>query len=213
MTKTVYLVRHGQSEANAGGVRQGAGGNLTEAGREQAEYLARRVAKLPIEAIVSSTSPRARQTAEIINQELGLEIIETDLVVERKNPSSVIGKYGDDPEVVEMSRRLIEGYKDPDFHLEDAESFNDIKRRVFGTLEMLESHPAENILVVTHGMFMRFLLTGVLFGQEFTFHEAEGFCAGTKTKNTGLTVLQYDPTEPRPWMLVTWNDHAHLADA
>lgn len=61
----IYLVRHGQTQANASGRLQGrADLPLTELGREQAAAVA---AVLPSEATIhSSPLTRARQTAEIL---------------------------------------------------------------------------------------------------------------------------------------------------
>jgi len=62
---TVLLVRHGLTEANKGGLLAGwtPGVHLAEQGREQAQALAQRLAKVPFTAVVSSPLDRCQETA------------------------------------------------------------------------------------------------------------------------------------------------------
>lgn len=63
---TVLLVRHGRSTANTSGVLAGRtpGVQLDEVGQTQAAEAGRRIAPIPLRAIVSSPMERCRQTAE-----------------------------------------------------------------------------------------------------------------------------------------------------
>ena len=66
---TVLLVRHGRTTANAGGVLAGwtPGVRLDETGRGQAQALGRRLADVPLSAVVSSPLERCRETvAELL---------------------------------------------------------------------------------------------------------------------------------------------------
>src|SRR4051812_16230774 len=67
---TVILVRHGRSTANVAGVLSGraAGVGLDEVGRGQAVRAARRLAEVPLVAVVSSPLARCRQTARAITE-------------------------------------------------------------------------------------------------------------------------------------------------
>jgi len=62
---TVLLVRHGLTEANKGGLLAGwtPGVHLAEQGREQAQALSQRLAKVPFNAVVSSPLDRCQETA------------------------------------------------------------------------------------------------------------------------------------------------------
>lgn len=64
----VLLIRHGRTTANASGVLAGRtpGVDLDERGREQAAALAKRIAEIPLTAVVSSPLERTRQTAEAL---------------------------------------------------------------------------------------------------------------------------------------------------
>jgi broad specificity phosphatase PhoE len=71
----VLLARHGESDWNAEGRFQGRSDRpLTARGRVQAERLARELVDRDIAAIYSSPLRRARSTAEIVGQELGVPI-------------------------------------------------------------------------------------------------------------------------------------------
>ena len=63
---TLYLTRHGETDANAAGLVQGRGmdPDLNAVGRAQAEALARRLAAVPLAAVYASTQRRSQQTAE-----------------------------------------------------------------------------------------------------------------------------------------------------
>lgn len=65
---TVLLVRHGRTKANADGVLAGwtPGVVLDERGIEQAERVARRLAPVPLAALVASPLERTQQTADAI---------------------------------------------------------------------------------------------------------------------------------------------------
>jgi len=71
-----YLVRHGETQWNVDGVYQGWSNNpLNEKGFAQAEDISREIAKLSPTAFYCSDLLRAKQTAEIINKNLGIKII------------------------------------------------------------------------------------------------------------------------------------------
>jgi broad specificity phosphatase PhoE len=74
---TLLLARHGETEWNAKHRWQGfTGPSLNERGRRQAAELAERLAEASIDAIYSSDTIRAVETAEIVAARLNLEIRE-----------------------------------------------------------------------------------------------------------------------------------------
>ena len=95
--KIIYFVRHGETQNNALGIRQGAEGGLTERGREQALATAKRFPKYKgkPQIIIASPYERTKETAAIIAKELHLRVKYSDLLKERRNPSEIIGKSGE----------------------------------------------------------------------------------------------------------------------
>lgn len=70
-----YLVRHGETNANLNDYVQGwFDVPLNETGRAQCIAAAKEIKKLGIKRIIASDLIRTRQTAEIINQEAGLNL-------------------------------------------------------------------------------------------------------------------------------------------
>lgn len=72
---TLYLVRHGESEANAAGRFAGRTDSpLTELGKRQAEAVADALAPIRFDRVVSSDLSRARDTAAAIARRQGLDV-------------------------------------------------------------------------------------------------------------------------------------------
>ncbi len=81
--KELYFVRHGQTEWNAIRRMQGQwNSDLTELGRDQADINGKFLSSLEIDYLVASPLDRTKQTADIINQHLELEINYDDRIME-----------------------------------------------------------------------------------------------------------------------------------
>lgn len=78
--KSFIFVRHGQSQANADGIIADERSPLTEQGIEQARKTAGEIQKFNITKIVCSPYIRARQTAETIAGELGIDVADIQLL-------------------------------------------------------------------------------------------------------------------------------------
>ena len=211
--KNIYLIRHGQSEGNAGSIRQGPITPLTDHGKAQAKFMAERCAKLPIEVLITSTMKRAHETAAIIAEKTGKRLEVSDLFRERRRPTEFIGKSHQDPEGQEMDRLLVENFTTPGYRYSDEENFEDVKSRAQAALAFLVARDEEHVGVVTHSLFARVLLATAVLGDELTAVECDRFIKAFDMENTGLTVLKYTSTATLytpEWKVWTWNDHAHL---
>lgn len=209
--KTIYFIRHGESEGNTGPVRQDGFSVLSDRGREQAAFMAERCSKLPIDILVSSTMTRAQQTASIIGDKIGKEILSSELFAERRRPSAQTGKPKDDLEALNIDKEIWNNFGTAEYRHSDEENFEDLRNRVRQALEFLVNCPEENIAVVTHGFFMRIIMAYVVFRERLTGKECELFMRTFHMENTGLTILKYaGPDKEPPWWVWTWNDHAHL---
>jgi broad specificity phosphatase PhoE len=209
--KKIYFVRHGESEGNSGPIRQTKETPLTEKGRQQAQFVAKRCNKLGAELIVSSTMVRAKQTAEYVVSEAQLPIEHSDLFVERRRGSEVLGKPKDDPAALEVEEIIKKHFADPGFRHSDEENFDDLKQRAKDALEYLANRPEEIMIVVSHGFFMKVLMAYVVFGDELTGKECEKFIRKFEMENTAITVIDGKevPLGMRWWIWI-WNDHSHL---
>ncbi|HWP60989.1 MAG TPA: histidine phosphatase family protein [Candidatus Paceibacterota bacterium] len=211
MAKNVYLVRHGESESNVGLVSRGHTALLTPKGEIQAQMIAQRCAKLPVDLIVSSGYPRADKTAAYIAEAVPRPLIQSDLFVERRQPSSTIGILHDDPRYEAYLDAFWDRFTDPTCRHEDAENFDDLKLRALQALQFLIDRPEKNILVVGHGLFSRILAAAATYGEEMSARECLGLLYALYTENTGISLLKYIPDRGRPpWRIMLWNDDAHL---
>lgn len=209
--KTVYLVRHGESEINIGDASTvlDEESGLSERGKEQAKAVAARCRKLSVDAIIASTQARARQTAHAIEEATGLPITYSDLFIERQLPSAVRGKTRGE------SQQALMDWSDDFFT--GKEQFRSIVDRAGEALAFLHEHPSPSLLVITHGFFLRTMLARLMFGEDLQVSDLRKFMRATRTDNTGITVLTYgtvpmhavDPHEER-WTIRVYNDHAHL---
>lgn len=212
--KYIYFVRHGESESNATGIRRGGESPLTAKGFKQAEFVGKRLARLPVDVILSSTYIRTKQTAETIQKFVPREIVYSDLLIERIHPSSSIGISTRDEGWRDALRELDNNYGNFDWRLEDAESGGDLVRRAKEALDLIIARPEQHIVVVTHGYFLRFMIARILTGDELSGEPFSLFLKTLRTNNTGISIVEYDETfdYDSPWALRAWNDHAHLAD-
>ncbi len=217
--KTVYFVRHGESTANAGApTYQGEASDLTEKGMEQAKFIAKRCSKLAIEALIASTAKRARQTAEHIAEEIGLDVEINELFTERKIPKELLGKPTDDSTANSMHEQWMQSFFQDNVRVGTGENFADLKERVLQALAYLLERPEKHILVATHGFFLHMTIALVTLGESLTAAEFNKIAPAVWMDNTGLTRIEYrdqvftrlDGKRHTGWVLRVWNDHAHL---
>lgn len=216
--KTVYLVRHGESESNArtNTTYRGLESQLTEKGRAQALAIAERAARIPFDVLISSPWVRARDTAEAISQKTGKPVEYSELFTETRAPLSFIGT-----ELVDVAfRARLRAWNDSLFSdvekVEEGENFTDLKARAKSALAFLDARNESSILIATHGLFLRAFVLYVLFGEDLTPKLFKQFTGASKTDNTGITILtndampQSEVDESVRWRLRVFNDHAHL---
>lgn len=209
--KRVYFIRHGESEGNAGPIRRGVDAPLTEKGKAQVSSLVERVTALPIEAIISSTAIRAKETAEIIQKTLNKDIIFSDLFTERRRPSEVLGQPKDSSVARHAGAEIREKFHIPGYRFSDEENFEDLKDRARKALTSLSEQPETSLICITHGFFMRILMAYVIFNDSLTGEMCEYVIRALDMENTGITVLDFNE-EDSSWKIRVWNDHTHLSN-
>ena len=146
---SLSLIRHGQTDWNFARKLQGRTDiPLNETGRRQArevgEKLATSVERWDV--LVASPLSRARETAQIIGAAVGLKVSRTyDDLIERS--------FGD-----------IEGYDCGHMSEEERHAFmeqhgehtSDLVARGLSVLQrIISDHPGQNVMIVSHGSFIR----------------------------------------------------------
>jgi phosphoserine phosphatase len=212
--KYIYFVRHGQSEENLDPVFQGPDTPLTTLGREQARFVADRIQSVDAQVLLSSPMPRALETAGIIHSVTGTPLETQTLFREYIPPTSLSGKSKDLPEGQRYLREQREHMHDPSWHFEDEDNYYDLHHRALEAMEYLIARPEQRMVVVTHVGITRVLITAMLTEGVADVLLAHRFARFLKPQNTGITLVRYrsDATRRNQWRLLTWNDHAHLAE-
>ena len=161
MDITFVLVRHGETEWNRLEKRHGhVDIPLNETGRKQAEKLSERLATTNIKAIYTSDLKRSKETAKIINQKHGVEIIEDPLLREI-NLGDFEGLSREEAKQkfpVFWEKKKQDPYK---FQNPNGESYKDLERRVESFLEKVKDIP-NPIPIVSHQATIRTMIGYVL---------------------------------------------------
>jgi broad specificity phosphatase PhoE len=155
---SVYLARHGRTAYNLERRFQGhLPVPLDDTGRAQALELAERARSYGFVALWCSPLRRARETADIVGEQIGLEPREDPRLAETDAGSWTdrlfVDVQAEDPEGF---ARFIGG--DPSFVFPGGESFADQGARVAAALGDIERSSELPTLVVCHGVVIRIAL-------------------------------------------------------
>jgi probable phosphoglycerate mutase len=198
----VIIVRHGETEWNLKGIRQGhLDSRLTTKGMAQAKALGARLGREKFTSLYSSDLGRAVETAQEIANVTGHAIVTDERLRERHlgifqglNADEISAKYAEE-------RRLMRT-EGPGYVIPGGESMvQQVERNIACLNELAANHQREQIVVVTHG--------GVVSG--FFRHTLEISLEAPRRfefVNAGINVFA---REDGNWMLLTWGDVSHLA--
>lgn len=197
----IYLVRHGETVWNVEKRLQGwKDSPLTENGLRNAERLAERLDGTRIDRIFSSDQRRALTTAEIIakDRSIPIEILSS---LRELNFGSWEGMTIS--EIEDKYPLEYNTYKNnPDKYIStDGESIGQLFDRAAKALKHIQSCGEENVLVVTHGVTIRALMT-IVSGQGMN-----GFARTPVFLGTSLTELEF--TE-KGYNIIRTADAGHL---
>jgi probable phosphoglycerate mutase len=157
----LLLIRHAESSWNAVDRWQGHGDPpLSDRGREQANALARELARETIDVLVSSDLRRAAETAAILGEARGLRP-ELNPRLRELDLGDWEGLTRDQIERTAGNalRRFDAG--DLDVRPGGGENLREIAQRAFSVVsELVDAHPGRRLAVVTHLGVIRALLGG-----------------------------------------------------
>ena len=201
----VLLVRHGETTWNIEGRIQGysADSPLTELGTEQAEAVARQLAREGIRRLFSSDAGRARETARPIARATGLHAF-FDPGLRERNYGIFEGKtYADIEREFPADYQAIRT-RDPHYVVPGGESAAQFFERIVATLTRVARFAqGGRIAVVTHG--------GVLGAM---YRHATGVPLDAKRdfplKNASINRLHFARGS---WALAGWGDVTHFEDS
>jgi probable phosphoglycerate mutase len=200
--KTIYIVRHGQTDFNKLGIVQGSGvdSSLNATGWQQARAFYEKYKNENFEAVLTSTLVRTHETMS--------PFIESGLAWEQFAEINEIswgaheGKKSS-PAMKEEFLNLLTAWEQGQYEASIAggESAQDMWDRLSSFVEQLKRRPEERLLICSHGRAMRCLMTVLrddAISNMKNYHHA----------NTGLYLVDYTPDI---FKFQLQNDLSHLA--
>lgn len=214
MSTRAIFVRHGESVSNAdpdkAALAASEGDRLTERGREQARAACPALAAMQPTALITSPMGRARETAGLIAEQLGMEVTELDYISELRESRDYTSMTPEEQKLRRWSTWMAEHRDDPDFSWRGGESFEQVRGRVRRLKDELErDHEGGRPLIVSHGLFLRFLLFDSLLGDDFT-PALVGRLWYLRSVNCGVSVFEqgerWHPADADTpgWTCVSW---------
>ncbi|WP_302055908.1 histidine phosphatase family protein [Paenibacillus sp. A3M_27_13] len=156
---TIYLIRHGQSEANHRGVMESRLDSPLDAlGKRQTALIAERLRGVNLQCIYTSPSLRATMTADMIRGQRGTALVHDESLYEMD-----IGLWdGLTPLQAEQSNpALFKQFRQhpESFRPEEGESFFDVQNRAIRLLSrILTDRTTESILIVSHSVVLKLMM-------------------------------------------------------
>lgn len=144
----VYFLRHGETDWNLEGRTQGRTDiPLNRNGELQAKESGDALKDKEIDLIITSPLKRAKKTAEIVQEQLNVDLIEREAFIELS--------FGD-AEGMTLAEKLE---RFPDRIYPNSEDGASIERRFLtGLAEIHDKYPNQNVVVVSHGAFINAIL-------------------------------------------------------
>ena len=148
----IIFLRHGQAKNNTDRILAGRtpGVPLTDTGIKQAEQTGKLLEDMNISAIYSSPIQRAKHTAEIVGEHNSIDVTIDDRLIELD-----MGKFTGVPydEIFTSHGNVFMKFYNGELEIahNGVETFADVKKRVLGIVDhVIEKHPDENVVLVTH---------------------------------------------------------------
>jgi probable phosphoglycerate mutase len=200
--KTLYIVRHGQTDLNKQGIVQGRGRNtdLNDEGRHQANLFHKAYKNVAFDKIYISELKRTQQSIQpFIDDGIPFEKLsgldELAWGVLEGQPSTPENKAA----FMKLMRNWLDGKLDSKF--EGGESPNEVKARQLEALKVIMNHPEEKtVLICMHGRALRLFLCIL---QNLPLTEMENF----PHQNLVLYKVTWDGTK---YEVVDFNNAQHL---
>ncbi|HUX80781.1 MAG TPA: histidine phosphatase family protein [Candidatus Paceibacterota bacterium] len=204
-----YFIRHGETLLNAQHIRQGAEGSLSLKGQEQADQVGKFLKDIPIKRIISSPYTRAKETATIINAYFHVPITYSPLLTERRNPSEIIGKSTQDPDVVRIVDQMDLSYHPDEYRFSDEENFIDMKTRAKKFVDLAARQGTGDTIVVTHHLILKMIIAYTLYRQRLHAKDFIKLTFFNTSDNAGITICEYHPwkmfSATRGWEIISYN--------
>ncbi|MFQ5782650.1 MAG: histidine phosphatase family protein [Nitrosopumilus sp.] len=160
----IIFLRHGQAINNTRRILAGRteGIPLTDTGKKQAKHTAELLEHMNISAIYSSPIERAKHTAEIVGKHNSIDVTIDDRLIELD-----MGKFTGMPydEIFNNHGNVFLKFYNGELEIahQGVETFSDVKKRILGIVDhVIEKHPDENVVLVTHMDPIKAMLSSIV---------------------------------------------------
>jgi probable phosphoglycerate mutase len=149
---SIIFLRHGQAKNNTERILAGRtpGVPLTEEGVDQSEKAAKFLEEMNISVIYSSPIERAKNTAEIVGKHNSIDVRIDDRLIELD-----MGKFTGKPydEIFSSHGNVFMKFYRGELEIahNGVETFEEVKKRIRDMVDhVIDNHPDENVVLVTH---------------------------------------------------------------
>lgn len=181
----LYITRHGQTEWNAERRIQGwKGADLTELGKKQAEWLRKRLKTIDFTMVYSSPLQRTLETARILLKDRDIPLL-TEEGLKEMNMGEWEGKKFEALKTEHPEKFSCFWENPEEFDPLSGESFYEVQDRVLQSVhKIIEAHPHDPILLVSHGCATKIMLT------HFEGKSLKNLWDPPRIKETSLSIVE-----------------------
>ena len=199
--KTIYIIRHGQTDFNLRGIVQGGGvdTSLNETGRQQGNAFFKNYGHLPFEAVLTSTQKRTHETVKpFIDNQLPWE----------QFPQIIEMGWGDHEgkesttESRKEYRMVANEWNNGNYNigLSNGETAQELGMRIEKFVTHVQQRPEKLLLICSHGRTMRALMCIM---KKLPLSRMDDF----SHSNTGLWIAEQKENQ---FNFLKENDTSHL---
>ncbi len=204
--KKIYFIRHGETEANKMHIHQNADETLTSKGKLQAHHVAHILEGKKIDALLCSPYVRARETAQIISEQLSLPYTTEGSVVEIRRPDHLYGQGYYSWQTLAYMWKLFIHRENPEWEHNGAENMYTLRNRIQDAKNHITQTEGASVAVVSHDLFMNLFLEHICREKKLSLLKfLHVLFMSKKTPNTCIIHVEFNPSAPKgvcAWQLI-----------
>lgn len=189
---TLHFIRHGQTNWNLEKRIQGQTDSvLTNTGLEQAQKVAEDLKHIPFKAAYSSSSVRAKDTAQAI-----LKHHKLDLTLRDDMREILLGDWEGrlykDVAVEDQDNHRHFAEDPSQFDMPGAETFYQVQDRALNVVKhLVENHPNQDVLLVSHGLWIKTVMA------HFEQRPMQDLWQPPSMSNCCHSIIEFDPDDAK----------------
>lgn len=185
--KNIYFIRHGETKRNRQYIHQGPEEPLTALGRSKTEDLIGFLQDKQIDTVISSNMLRSIETAQMVAEAFNLPFRQEKSVREFSRPLKLYDRHYFSPVSIRYAIDLFLHRIDLLWNEEGGENLVHIRERVRDARLMLEKETGQNVVVISHRIFMTMFTETVCYDKPLSLWKFfQGLLGLHRIPNTGI---------------------------